>query len=87
MCEQSPPGGSLAPIDHALDLRGKRCPYATMDAQRRLKAMAAGEVLEITSDYYPAKQTIPELARQLGYPCQVHDRDRPVFRVVIRKVR
>jgi len=48
--------------------------------------MAAGDVLEVVTDFYPAKQTIPALMRELGYPCELVDGDRPVFRFLIRKV-
>jgi TusA-related sulfurtransferase len=52
-----------------------------------LKKMAAGEVLEVVTDYYPARQTIPALMEELGYPCELVDGDKPVFRLVIRKER
>jgi TusA-related sulfurtransferase len=49
--------------------------------------MDPGEVLEVTTDYYPARQTIPALMTELGYPCELHDGDQPVFRFVIEKAR
>jgi TusA-related sulfurtransferase len=73
-------------IKHRLDLRGKVCPEPTFDTRMTLKEMAAGERLEVVTDYYPAKQTIPMLMRELGYPCELIDEDRPVFRFIIRKV-
>jgi TusA-related sulfurtransferase len=50
-----------------------------------IKKMTAGEVLEVTTDFYPARQTIPDLMRELGYPCELVDGDKPVFRFVIQK--
>jgi TusA-related sulfurtransferase len=47
--------------------------------------MAAGEVLEVVTDYYPARQTIQALMDDLGYPCELVDGDKPVFRFLIRK--
>ena len=73
-------------INHRLDLIGQVCPGPTVDTRIKLKEMAVGEVLEVLTDYYPAKQTIPMLMRDLGYPCELLDGDRPVFRFVIRKV-
>lgn len=70
-----------------LDLRGKVCPYPTLDTCRTLDEMADGEVLEVTTDFYPARQTIPALMKDRGYPCELVDGDQPVFRLVIRKSR
>ena len=72
-------------VDRRLDLRGKVCPYPTLDTRLTLKKMAAGEVLEVITDYYPARQTISDLMRELGYPCKLIDGDKPVFRFVIQK--
>ncbi len=72
-------------IDRSLDLRGKVCPYPTLDTSLTLKTMEAGETLEVVTDYYPARQTIPELMRDLGYPCELVNGDQPVFRFLIRK--
>jgi TusA-related sulfurtransferase len=47
--------------------------------------MGAGEVLEVVTDYYPARQTIPALMEELGYPYELVDGDEPVFRFLIQK--
>jgi TusA-related sulfurtransferase len=73
-------------VERRLDLRGKVCPAPTFDTRMTLKDMAAGERLEVVTDYYPAKQTIPMLMRELGYPCELIDEDKPVFRFIIQKV-
>ena len=72
-------------VDHQLDLIGKVCPYPTVKTNATLKKMAPGEVLEVIMDYYPARQTIPDLMRELGYPCKLIDEKKPVFRFVIQK--
>jgi tRNA 2-thiouridine synthesizing protein A len=72
-------------FDHRLDLRGKVCPYPTLETNVTLKKMAAGEVLEIISDYYPARQTIPDLVRKVGYKCELVEGEKPVFHLVIKK--
>lgn len=74
-------------IDRRLDLRGQVCPGPTVDTRLTLKEMNPGEVLEVTTDYYPARQTIPSLMADLGYPCELLDADQPVFRFVIEKTR
>ncbi len=72
-------------IDRHLDLRGKVCPDPTLEPTLALNEMAAGEVLEVVTDYYPARQTIPQLMRERGYSCELVDGDKPVFRFLIRK--
>ena len=72
-------------IDRHLDLRGKVCPDPTLEPILALNEMAVGEVLEVVTDYYPARQTIPQLMRELGYSCELVDGDKPVFRFLIRK--
>lgn len=73
-------------IDRRLDLCGKVCPGPTFDTRMALNEMAAGDRLEVMTDYYPAKQTIPMLMRELGYPCELIDGDKPVFRFIIQKI-
>ncbi|OGO36276.1 MAG: hypothetical protein A2W35_09775 [Chloroflexi bacterium RBG_16_57_11] len=75
----------LEKVDHRLDLQGKVCPYPTLEPRLALNDMAAGQVLEVITDYYPALQTIPELMRELGYPYELVDGDKPVFRFLIQK--
>lgn len=76
---------SIKKIDHHLDLRGKVCPYPTLEPRLILKEMSDGEVLEVVTDYYPARQTIPSLMKELGYLCELVDGDKPVFRFLIQK--
>ena len=72
-------------ITRSLDLRGEVCPGPTVDTRLTLKEMNPGEVLEVVTDYYPARQTIPALMSELGYPCELVDGDQPVFRFIIEK--
>jgi len=73
-------------IARHLDERGKVCPDPTFDTRMALNEMTSGEVLEVVTDYYPTKQTIPTLMAELGYPCELVDGDEPVFRFIIQKV-
>ena len=74
-------------ITRSLDLRGQVCPGPTVDTRLTLKEMNPGEVLEVVTDYYPARQTIPALMSELGYSCELVDGDQPVFRFIIDKAR
>ena len=72
-------------VDHRLDLIGAVCPYPTVKTNVALSKMAMSEVLEVITDYYPARQTIPDLMRERGYPCELIDGENPVFRFIIQK--
>ncbi len=71
----------------SLDVRGKICPYPTVDVRLTLMGMEVGQTLEVITDYYPARQTIPNLMAELGYPCQLLDGDQPTFRFIIQRTR
>ncbi len=71
--------------DRYLDLRGLVCPYPTLNTRLTLEDMTVGEVLEVISDYYPTHQTIPNLMRVLGFPCQVNQDERNEYRFIIHK--
>jgi TusA-related sulfurtransferase len=60
-------------ISRTLDLRGQVCPGPTVDTRLTLKELAAGEVLEVVLDYYPARQTIPDLMGELRFPCELEE--------------
>jgi TusA-related sulfurtransferase len=75
----------LEKIHRQLDLRGKACPDTTLEPSLALNGMAVGEVLEVVTDYYPARQTIPQLMRERGYSYELIDGDKPVFRFLIQK--
>jgi len=71
--------------DHASRASVEASGFRAVDTRLTLKEMNPGEVLEVTTDYYPARQTIPSLMADLGYPCELLDSDKPVFRFVIEK--
>jgi TusA-related sulfurtransferase len=58
-------------ISRTMDLRGQVCPGPTVDTRLALKELAVGEVLEVVLDYYPARQTIPDLMNDLRFPCEL----------------
>lgn len=68
-----------------LDMRGEVCPTPTDQTMRVLEEMAAGQMLEVESDYYPAKSTIPYLCDKRGYRYLLLDSDQPVWRIRIEK--
>jgi TusA-related sulfurtransferase len=72
-------------VDRRLDLRGKVCPDPTLEPILALNEMTAGEVLEVITDYYPARQTIPQLMQDLGYTYELLEGDKSAFRFLIWK--
>src|SRR5438445_1254309 len=50
-----------------LDLRGQTCPTTSDETLRVLEQLTVGEVLEVISDYYPARSTIPYHCDKRGY--------------------
>jgi tRNA 2-thiouridine synthesizing protein A len=68
-----------------LDLRGLVCPYPTSRTMEALRLLRPGETLEVISDYYPARQTIPSLARETGHSWELQDLDSKSFRVVMKQ--
>lgn len=68
-----------------LDLRGSVCPGPTGDTLAALKELPPGGRLAVTSDYLPARQTIPRLVEQRGCSWQITDDDGKTFRLEIVK--
>ena len=68
-----------------LDVRGSVCPGPTGDTLAALKELPSGGRLAVTSDYLPARQTIPRLVEQRGCSWQITDDDGKTFRLEIVK--
>jgi TusA-related sulfurtransferase len=68
-----------------LDLRGKVCPDPTAEVYTALGRLPADETLAVFSDYPPARQTIPAIARQFHRPCEVRDTADGTFTIVIQQ--
>ena len=72
-------------VAKTIDLRGEICPTPSDETMKVLDSMADGEVLEVTSNYYPAKTTIPWHCDRRGYRYQFFDKDKPIWRIRIEK--
>jgi TusA-related sulfurtransferase len=68
-----------------LDLRGSVCPGPTGDTLAVLKKLPPGGKLAVTTDYLPARQTIPRLLEQRGCSWQITEDDGKTFRMEIVK--
>ncbi len=68
-----------------LDLRGSICPGPTADTLAALKKLSPGDKLVVTTDYLPARQTIPRLLDERGCSWRMTEDDGKTFRMEIVK--
>jgi TusA-related sulfurtransferase len=68
-----------------LDLRGSVCPGPTADTLAALKKLPVGGKLAVSTDYLPARQTIPRLVVQRGCSWEMTEDDGETFRIEIVK--
>ncbi len=68
-----------------LDLRGSVCPGPTADTLLALKKLPPGDRLVVTTDYLPARQTIPRLLQERGCSWRMTEDDGKTFRLEITK--
>ena len=68
-----------------LDLRGSVCPGPTADTLLALKKLSPGGRLGVTTDYLPARQTIPRLLQERGCSWRMTEDDGKTFRLEITK--
>jgi TusA-related sulfurtransferase len=79
------PSFAETPPVRRLDLRGQTCPTTSDETLRVLEQMAQGEVLEVVSDYYPARATIPYHCEKRGYRYVLGEPESSVWRMLIQK--
>lgn len=68
-----------------LDIRGQVCPAATGSVFTAMRKLPGGETLVVTSDYPPARSTIPALVEQIGGTWTLRDLDGDQFVIEIAK--
>ena len=68
-----------------LDLRGSVCPGPTADTLLALKKLPPGRSLVVTTDYLPARQTIPRLVQERGCSWRMTEDDGKTFRLEITR--
>ncbi len=68
-----------------LDLRGSVCPGPTADTLLALKKLPPGGRLVVSTDYLPARQTIPRLLEERGCSWRITEDDGKTFRLEITK--
>lgn len=77
---------SLA-ADRTLDCVGLFCPIPILKTREALKAMAVGQVLEMTSDDPASEADMKSWTTRTGHALLEIDKNGAVFRFVVRKTR
>lgn len=71
--------------EHFLDLLGYVCPVPLLKAQEKIRDMASGDVLVIETEHARAVRNILNWAWREGYPVDVNDEDRGLWRIRLEK--
>lgn len=72
-------------VDKTIDVRHLFSPYPEMETRDALKALRAGEVLEVLGDDQVSRNTIPTLCNKLGYFYEIIDEGKGQWRLLIEK--
>ena len=72
-------------VNHRIDLRGMVYPLSKLETHLTLKKMAVGDVLEVITDFFPIRQAISLLIRELEYNYELIETDKSDFRFFIQK--
>jgi len=73
--------------DRTLDCVGLFCPMPILKTRDALKAMAVGQVLEMTSDDPASEADMKSWTTRTGHQLLEIDKNGAVFRFVVRKTR
>jgi len=71
--------------DRLLDLKGLLCPLPVVKASEALKAMAAGQVLELLADDQGVKADLPAFCKSAGHAFLGYLQEGRTVRAFIRK--
>lgn len=69
-----------------LDVKGKACPIPVVKTAKAMKALQAGDTLEIFATDPGVRPDMEAWTKQTGNELVTLDQDGDVFRVVVRKV-
>jgi tRNA 2-thiouridine synthesizing protein A len=72
-------------ITTTLDTSGKCCPIPMVEANRAIKALAVGDVLEIVATDIATRTDIPSWCNRLGYTLLSLSEQDDVLRYYVRK--
>lgn len=70
---------------HKLDARGRVCPLPLFYTKKEIEKLKSGDELEVLTDDFIAKNTIPKWSREHGHEVVRVEESGNELRVVIRK--
>jgi tRNA 2-thiouridine synthesizing protein A len=73
--------------DRALDCVGLFCPIPILKTREAMKAMAVGQLLEMTTDDPASEADMKSWTTRTGHELLEIDKNGAVFRFVVRKTR
>ena len=71
--------------DHTVDAKGLHCPLPILKARKALKAMPAGDTLEVLATDPGALADFQAFCRQTGNELLAHSQDDSVYRFLIKR--
>ncbi|MGG5254429.1 sulfurtransferase TusA family protein [Neobacillus sp. SM06] len=72
--------------EYRLDCMGEACPVPLLKAEKKIKELAAGDVLIVEIDHSCAMKNVPEWARKQGHNVDLEEVDDGEWEVYIEKV-
>lgn len=70
----------------SLDTSGLMCPEPVMLLHKKIREIAAGEVIELTATDLSTTRDVPKFCHFLGHELLEHREENGCYRYVIRKV-
>ncbi len=73
--------------EFTLDCMGEACPVPLMKTEKKMKELAAGDVLIVSIDHSCAMKNVPEWARNQGHNVEIEEVDDGEWEIVIEKAK
>ncbi|MGI9862595.1 sulfurtransferase TusA family protein [Moorella naiadis] len=70
---------------YRLDMCGEMCPIPIVRTKVRLKQLAGGDILIVTTDHNCTSQSLTEAVRKLGHRVEVSEVDNGIWEIIIEK--
>lgn len=70
---------------YEIDVLGEVCPIPLMKTQKMMAEINCGEQLVIHTDFTRSVRNIMDLSRRMGYPIEVAEAGRGVWKIILTK--
>lgn len=71
--------------DETLDCVGLYCPMPIAQTAKKMKALKAGQVLEVLADDRGIKEDMPNWCKTTGNECLGIEEDKGIYKVFVKK--